>query len=122
MEKRFKVWIYDEGELPVVHGGPSRNIYSIEGHFINEMEDDRNPFRASHPKEAHAFFLPFSVANMVKYFYVPGMKDYHGPMKRLISDYIQTVSSKYPYWNRSSGADHFMVSCHDWVTSKHLLS
>ena len=116
MEKRFKVWAYTEGELPIVHGGPSADIYSIEGHFINEIEDDRNPFRAGHPGEAHVFFLPFSVANMVKIFYKPNMTDYHGPMKILISDYIRTVSNKYAYWNRSLGADHFMVSCHDWVT------
>ncbi|URD73864.1 Glycosyltransferase [Musa troglodytarum] len=104
MEKRFKVWIYKEGEPPIVHDGPTKSIYAIEGHFISEMERERNPFVARHPAEAHVFFLP-----------KPNVTDYWGPLKRLIADYVAAVADKYPYWNRSLGADHFMVSCHDWA-------
>lgn len=121
MEKRLKIWTYTEGEVPMIHGGPKADIYSIEGQFIDEMEDERNPFRAHQPDEAHVFFLPFSVANMVKYFYRPKMTDYHGPMKKIAADYIKIISNKYEYWNRSLGADHFMVSCHDWVSSVSML-
>ncbi|XP_072954234.1 probable glycosyltransferase At5g20260 [Typha angustifolia] len=115
MEKRFKVWIYKEGEPPIFHGGPASNIYAIEGHVISEIEDDKNPFMARHPDEAHVFFLPFSVANIVRYIYRRGMIDYWGPQRRLVADYVDVVAKKYPYWNRSLGADHFMVSCHDWA-------
>ncbi|CAN6203262.1 unnamed protein product [Urochloa humidicola] len=75
-----------------------------------EME---SRLRTRDPDQAHAFFLPFSVVKMVKMIYEPNSHDM-GPLKRTISDYIGVLSSKYPYWNRSLGADHFMLSCHDW--------
>lgn len=118
MIKRFKVWTYREGELPLVHNGPLNDIYAIEGQFIDEMESKNNPFRARHPDEAHVFFLPFSVTGVIHYVYKPitSVKEYsRDRLQRLVLDYINTVASKHPYWNRSNGADHFMVSCHDWV-------
>lgn len=115
MEKRFKIWVYKEGEAPIIHSGPTANIYSIEGHFINEMEDISNPFLARDPSEANAFFLPISVTNIVGYVYRRDVKDYWGPLKRLVADYIDVIKEKHPYWNRSAGADHFFVACHDWV-------
>ncbi|KAM1061604.1 hypothetical protein ACFX13_026667 [Malus domestica] len=118
MRKRFKVWTYKEGELPLLHIGPMKNIYGIEGHFIDEMERTDNPFRATHPDEAHTFFLPFSVANIIEYVYLPitGKQDYRRDrLQRVVIDYIGIVANKYRYWNRSNGADHFMASCHDWA-------
>ncbi|CAI8610398.1 unnamed protein product [Vicia faba] len=87
MVKRFKVWVYNEGEQPLVHDGPVNNKYSIEGQFIDEMDtSNKSPFKATHPDQAHV----------------------------LVEDYINIVANKYPYWNRSQGADHFLLSCHDW--------
>ncbi|KAM5548000.1 hypothetical protein ABKV19_002125 [Rosa sericea] len=118
MMKRFKMWSYKEGEQPLVHFGPMNDIYGIEGHFIDEIEREGSPFRATHPDEAHMFFLPFSVANIVHYVYLPITKkqDYHrNRLQQIAGDYIGVVAHKYPYWNRSKGADHFMASCHDWA-------
>ncbi|CAD5164631.1 unnamed protein product [Musa acuminata subsp. malaccensis] len=89
MEKRFKVWIYKEGEPPIVHNGSGASIYAIEGHFMSEMEGKTNPFVAPNGYWEH--------------------------MKRLIADYINVIVDKHPYWKRSLGADHFMVSCHGWA-------
>lgn len=118
MVKRFKVWSYKEGEQPLVHFGPVNNIYGIEGQFIDEIEREESPFRATHPDEAHTFFLPVSVANIVHYVYMPITRKqdyYRDRLQRVVMDYIGVVANKYPYWNRSNGADHFMASCHDWV-------
>ena len=58
----FKIYIYEEGKPPLFHNGPSKSIYSSEGIFINLLEKN-NEFRTKNPSEAHALFLPFSVAN-----------------------------------------------------------
>ncbi|CAL0307103.1 unnamed protein product [Lupinus luteus] len=120
MVKRLKVWVYEEGDEPIVHDGPMNNIYAIEGQFIDEMENNRlnNPFKARHPDEAHVFYLPISVANVVRYVYQPIMskKDYYRDrLQCLVEDYIRVIAHKYPHWNRTNGADHFLLSCHDWA-------
>ncbi|XP_068638226.1 probable glycosyltransferase At5g11130 [Aristolochia californica] len=118
MEKRFKVWAYREGEPPLVHDGPVNNIYSTEGQFIDEMDVSRSsPFAARHPDQAHAFFIPFSVSKVISFVYKPVTDYSRERLQRLVRDYLGVVSSKYHYWNRSNGADHFLVSCHDWAPS-----
>ncbi|CAN6540472.1 unnamed protein product [Malus baccata var. baccata] len=112
MEKVFKIYVYEEGEVPIFHDGPCRSIYSSEGRFIHEMEKGKM-YRTKDPHKALVYFLPFSVVNMVQYIYMPETFDRSG-MKRAVVDYINLISHKHPFWNRSLGADHFMLSCHDW--------
>ena len=114
MERRLKVYVYQEGDLPITHDGPCKNIYTVEGRFIHEMEHGANGFRTADPSGAHVFFMPFSVAWMVKYLYESGSFD-QTPLRVFVSDYVRVVSEKYPFWNKTTGADHFIVSCHDWV-------
>nr|KYP44973.1 Exostosin-1 [Cajanus cajan] len=120
MVKRLKIWVYEEGEHPLVHDGPVNDIYAIEGQFMDEMDnnDKWSQFRARDPHEAHLFFLPFTIANVVHYVYKPILNhsDY-APLRlqRLVQDYIAVIQHKYPYWNTSKGADHFLLSCHDWA-------
>ncbi|KAL4192995.1 hypothetical protein AMTRI_Chr06g197150 [Amborella trichopoda] len=112
MEKRFKIFVYEEGEPPLVHNGPCKSIYSSEGIFIHEMVLG-NRFRTRSQERAHVHFLPFSVVAMIQFVYTPSSFDLY-PVKNLVADYIDVISKKYHYWNQSLGADHFMLSCHDW--------
>uniref|UniRef100_A0A1D1Z9U4 Putative glycosyltransferase At5g03795 n=1 Tax=Anthurium amnicola TaxID=1678845 RepID=A0A1D1Z9U4_9ARAE len=112
MEKLFKVYVYEEGEPPLFHDGPCRSIYSMEGRFIYNMEMD-NQFRTRDPEKAHVHFLPFSVTKMVKFLYHTRSFDIR-PIRVTIVDYVNIIAGKYRFWNRSLGADHFMLSCHDW--------
>lgn len=115
MERRFKVYVYSEGDLPITHDGPCKDIYSIEGRFIHEMEHGTGRFRTKDPRRAHVYFMPFSVTWMVKYLYQTLSHD-HSPLLEFVSDYVRVVSMRYPFWNRTRGADHFMLACHDWVS------
>ncbi|KAF7806440.1 putative glycosyltransferase [Senna tora] len=118
MMKRLKVWVYREGDPPLVHEGPVNNKYAIEGQFIDEIENGKNSrFKARHPDEAHVFFIPLSVAKVIHYVYKPRRTKYDyeaDRLQHLVEDYISIVAQRYPYWNRSNGADHFLLSCHDW--------
>ncbi|CAI8584617.1 unnamed protein product [Vicia faba] len=112
MEKLFKVFVYEEGEIPVFHNGPCKSIYSMEGNFIHAIEIN-DQFRTRDPEKAHVFFLPFSVVMLVRFVYLRDSRDF-SPIRETVTDYINVISEKYPYWNRSLGADHFMLACHDW--------
>lgn len=111
MEKRLKVFIYEEGEPPVFHFGPCKHTYAIEGIFISNMEISL--LRTFDPNEAHLFFLPISITMITQVIFVPETHDWTH-MKDTASDYINVIANKYPYWNRSLGADHFILACHDW--------
>ena len=113
MERLFKIFIYKEGEPPLFHNGPCKNIYSMEGVFLSLMETDTK-FQTWDPDEAHVFYLPFSVVMIIALLFDPIIRD-KAVLERTVVDYVNLISHRYPYWNRSLGADHFMLSCHDWV-------
>lgn len=119
MERTFKIYVYKEGEQPLFHHGPCKSIYSSEGSFIHALEME-NIYRTKDPNKAHVYFMPFSVVEMVQYLFVPNSNSMD-PIGRTVADYVNVISKKQPYWNRSLGADHVMLSCHDWVSKISLL-
>ncbi|KAF0932084.1 hypothetical protein E2562_007880 [Oryza meyeriana var. granulata] len=75
MERRFKVYVYEEGEPPILYEGSCKNIYTIEGRFIEQLKlmappsppDAGDNVRTWDPMRAHTFFLLFSVSQMMKF-------------------------------------------------------
>ncbi|XP_010491808.1 PREDICTED: probable glycosyltransferase At5g11130 [Camelina sativa] len=115
MEKRFKIWTYREGEAPLFHKGPLNNIYAVEGQFMDEIENGNSRFKAASPEEATVFYIPVGIVNIIRFVYRPYTSYARDRLQNIVKDYVTLVSNRYPYWNRSRGADHFFLSCHDWA-------
>uniref|UniRef100_A0A803L3B8 Exostosin GT47 domain-containing protein n=1 Tax=Chenopodium quinoa TaxID=63459 RepID=A0A803L3B8_CHEQI len=80
----------------------SSNVISLE-------DDDVRP-HVNIYKNAFAFKR---VVMILEHLFDPIVRD-KAVLERTILDYVDIISHKYPFWNRSLGADHFMLSCHDW--------
>lgn len=111
MKRSFKVYVYPHRQddpfanvlLPV--GFKPGGNYASESYFKKALWKSR--FITEDPNEADLFFLPFSISRLRHdpRVGVGGIQDF-------VQDYILNVSQKYPYWNRTGGADHFYVACH----------
>ncbi|XP_071730813.1 probable glycosyltransferase At5g25310 isoform X2 [Rutidosis leptorrhynchoides] len=112
MELILKVYIYEDGKRPIFHTPYLRGIYSSEGWFMKFMESSKQ-FVTKDPERAHLFYLPYSARQLQRTLYVP---DSHNikPLSFFLRDYVNKLASKYPFWNRTHGSDHFLVACHDW--------
>lgn len=113
MEKLLKVYIYKEGEKPIFHQPRMRGIYASEGWFMKLIKENKK-FVVKNPKKAHLFYLPFSsqlLRNALSEQNFRNPKD----LEEHLGNYVNLISRKHQFWNRSGGADHFLVACHDWV-------
>ncbi|KAL3692601.1 hypothetical protein R1sor_006252 [Riccia sorocarpa] len=111
MENLFRVYTYKDGNSSFLRAGPLTGIYATEGQFITKLMHSR--FIQEDPLNAHMFFLPYSVAEMVDTLYVEDSYDM-SPLTDFVRGYVNTIAQNYPFWNRTQGSDHFFVSCHDW--------
>ncbi|XP_021714870.1 probable glycosyltransferase At3g07620 [Chenopodium quinoa] len=116
MEQMLKVYIYKEGDRRIFHRPPLEGIYASEGWFMKQMESNQH-YVTKRPREAHLFYLPFSSRQLEEALYVPNSHSHKNLIQHL-RDYVSMISTKYPYWNRTEGADHFFVACHDWAPSE----
>ncbi|XP_006479129.2 probable glycosyltransferase At5g03795 isoform X2 [Citrus sinensis] len=111
MNRSFRVYVYPHRRndpfanvlLPVDF--EPRGNYASESYFKKAFM--KSHFVTKDPSKADLFFLPFSIARMRhdRRIGTEGIPDF-------ISHYIFNISQKYPYWNRTGGADHFYVACH----------
>lgn len=113
MEKVLKVYVYPDGPRPIFHTPELQGIYASEGWFMKLMEES-NRFVTTDPSKAHLFYLPYSVRQLKEALYVPNSHNMR-PLSVFLRDYVNSLASKYPFWNRTRGRDHFIVACHDWV-------
>ncbi|KAL9224525.1 hypothetical protein vseg_000550 [Gypsophila vaccaria] len=109
MERLLKIYVYKEGERPIFHQPRLRGIYAAEGWFMKLLEKSKQ-FVVRDPKKAHLFYLPFSSNVMRTSLNDHSMKD----LETYLSGYVGLIKKKHRFWNRTGGADHFLVACHDW--------
>ncbi|CAL5215113.1 unnamed protein product [Lathyrus oleraceus] len=113
MERTLKVYIYMEGNKPIFHQPILKGLYASEGWFMMLMEENKQ-FVVKDPAKAHLFYMPFSSRMLEFSVYVRNSHN-RTNLRRYLNDYTDTISAKYRYFNRTGGADHFLVACHDWA-------
>ena len=70
----------------------------------------------------HVFFLYLHpkhlTATIINHYNLSLSNLLQSSLRNLFALYSLLLSetSRNPYWNRTKGADHFLPSCHDWVT------
>ncbi|PKA52855.1 putative glycosyltransferase [Apostasia shenzhenica] len=107
MEKRFKVYIYPDGDSNTYYQTPRKltGKYASEGYFFQNIRESK--FLTEEPDRADLFFIPISCHKM------RGKGISYENMTKIVQNYVEGLIRKYPYWNRTLGADHFLVTCHD---------
>ncbi|CAH8326529.1 unnamed protein product [Eruca vesicaria subsp. sativa] len=116
METKLKVYIYREGKRPVFHKPVLKGIYASEGWFMRQLKASKT-FVTKNPRQAHLFYLPFSSKMLEESLYVPGSHSDKN-LVEFLKNYLDMISSKYHFWNKTGGSDHFLVACHDWAPSE----
>ncbi|KAF5203163.1 Xylogalacturonan beta-1,3-xylosyltransferase [Thalictrum thalictroides] len=113
MERMLKVYVYREGEKPIFHQPILKGLYASEGWFMKLMEGNKK-FIVKDPRKAHLFYMPFSTRMLEHSLYVRNSHN-RTNLAVYLRNYTHMISRKYSFWNRTSGADHFFVACHDWA-------
>ncbi|KAF5461616.1 hypothetical protein F2P56_017696, partial [Juglans regia] len=116
MEETLKVYVYREGEKPVLHQPRLNGIYASEGWFMKLLEANKK-FLTRNPRKAHLFYLPFSSQMLEETLYIANSHSFDN-LKQYLKNYLNLITAKYPFWNRTGGADHFLVACHDWAPTE----
>ncbi|RDX67803.1 putative glycosyltransferase, partial [Mucuna pruriens] len=113
MERTLKVYIYKDGDRPIFHQPILKGLYASEGWFMKLMEENKH-FVVKDPAKAHLFYMPFSSRMLEHSLYVHNSHN-RTNLRRFLKDYTDKISAKYRFFNRTGGADHFLVACHDWA-------
>ncbi|CAI0543449.1 unnamed protein product [Linum tenue] len=113
MERTLKVYIYKDGKKPIFHLPIMKGLYASEGWFMKLMQGSKQ-FVVKDPRKAHLFYMPFS-SRMLEYTLYVRNSHNRTNLRQHLKEYAEKIAAKYPFWNRTGGADHFLVACHDWA-------
>ncbi|KAL0751156.1 hypothetical protein Bca101_033159 [Brassica carinata] len=113
MERLLKVYVYKEGSRPIFHTPILKGLYASEGWFMKLMEGNKR-YTVKDPRRAHLYYMPFG-ARMLEYTLYVRNSHNRTNLRQFLKEYTEHISSKYPFFNRTGGADHFLVACHDWA-------
>ncbi|CAK7337463.1 unnamed protein product [Dovyalis caffra] len=113
MERTLKVYIYKDGKKPIFHLPILKGLYASEGWFMKLMQGNKH-FVVKDPRKAHLFYMPFS-SRMLEYTLYVRNSHNRTNLRLYMKKYAESIAAKYSYWNRTGGADHFLVACHDWA-------
>ncbi|KAL4560315.1 hypothetical protein LXL04_032465 [Taraxacum kok-saghyz] len=116
MDRTLKVYIYKDGEKPIFHDSILEGIYASEGWFLKLMEENKQ-FVTENPNEAHLFYIPFSSRLLELTLYVPHSHSREN-LIQFMKNHTEMLITKYPFWNRTNGSDHFLTGCHDWAPAE----
>lgn len=115
---RLKVFVY---ELPSKY---NKKILQKDPRCLNHMFAAEiymhrfllsSPVRTLNPEEADWFYTPvYTTCDLT-----PNGLPLPFKSPRMMRSAIQLISSNWPYWNRTEGADHFFVVPHDFAACFH---
>lgn len=115
---RLKVFVY---ELPSKYNKKilQKDQRCLTHMFAAEIFMHRfllsSPVRTLNPEEADWFYTPvYSTCDLT-----PNGLPLPFKSPRMMRSAIQLISSNWPYWNRTEGADHFFVVPHDFGACFH---
>ncbi|EYU18405.1 hypothetical protein ABFS82_02G053200 [Erythranthe guttata] len=106
MERKLKIYAYPApADQRYSNYQTITGKYASEGYFFKNIRE--SSFLTDDPELAHLFFIPISAHKLHQ------KVSSYDEMAAIIGEYIQRLIIKYPYWNRSLGADHFFLTCHE---------
>ncbi|XP_065889064.1 uncharacterized protein [Dysidea avara] len=121
MEQNLKIFIY-----PVTIGTdmPSVNDYKygVEQLFIDLLQASHYSVPVKEADQAHFYFIPTRCTAYRKSQLQNKRAEGELVAMKTTRDMVNHVIQAYPYWNRSSGADHFYICAHDMGTNVAKLS
>ncbi|XAR69298.1 Xylogalacturonan beta-1,3-xylosyltransferase [Bertholletia excelsa] len=115
MEQTLKVYIYKEGGRPIFHTTVLKGIYASEGWFMKILKASK--FVTKDARKAHLFYLPFSSRMLEETLFVANSHSQDNLVEYL-KNYLDMIVARHNFWNRTGGADHFLVACHDWAPAE----